>query len=429
MGSNMGRIAIVEGIRTPFVKAWTYFSDIPAQALGTIVTRELLEITHLDPDLVDEVIFGAVAQPVEASNVARVIALYAGMPKGKRAYTVSRNCASGMESITSASEKIKCGLDEIVIAGGTESMSNIPLIFGKEITKIFLKLNKAKNLVERLKLFASMRPSHFKPVAGLALGLTDPVCGLNMGQTAEVLAKEFGITRKEQDEFSLMSHKRAVAARMKLKEEIVPVIVPPDYDIVVEDDNGPRESQTIEALCNLKPYFDRYTGTVTVGNSCQVTDGACALLIMEEEKARQMGYEPLGYIRAYSYIGLEPSKMGLGPAYAIPIVLKKAALKLKDIDLIEINEAFATQVLACARALALKKFAEDNFSMSEPVGELDMAKLNVNGGAIALGHPVGTSGSRLVLTLLKEMKRRGAKFGLASLCVGGGQGGAIIVER
>ncbi|MBI5143515.1 MAG: thiolase family protein [Candidatus Omnitrophica bacterium] len=425
----MGRIAIVEGIRTPFVRAWTLFEDIPAQALGTIVVRELLEITHLDPDTVDEVIFGAVAQPVEASNVARVIALYAGMPKGKRAYTVSRNCASGLESVTSASEKIRTGLDEIVIAGGTESMSNIPLIFGKEITKIFLKLNKAKSSIEKLKLFASMRPSHFKLVAGLALGLSDPVCGLNMGQTAEVLAKEFGITRREQDEFSLMSHKRAIVNRMKLREEIVPVFVPPNYDIVVEDDNGPRENQTMEALCSLKPYFDRHTGTVTVGNSCQVTDGACALLVMEEEKARELGYEPLGYIRAYSYIGLEPSKMGLGPAFSIPLVLNKAGLKLKDIDLIEINEAFATQVLACVRALASKKFAQENFSMSEPIGEIDMAKLNVNGGAIALGHPVGTSGSRLVLTLLKEMKRRSARLGLASLCVGGGQGGAIILER
>lgn len=425
----MGRITIVEGIRTPFVKAWTLFEDIPAQTLGAIATRELLEITHLKPDLVDEVIFGAVAQPVEASNVARVISLYAGIPKDKRAYTVSRNCASGLESITSASEKIRCGLDEIVIAGGTESMSNIPLIFGKEITRILTRLNRSKSLIEKLKLISTIRPRHFKPVPGLVLGLTDPVCGLNMGQTAEVLAKEFGITRQEQDEFSLTSHRRAFASRMKLREEIVPVIVGPSYDIAVEDDNGPRENQTLEALCKLKSYFDRYTGTVTVGNSCQVTDGACALLVMEEEKAREMGYEPLGYIRGYSYIGLEPQKMGLGPAYAIPGVLNKAGLKLKDMDLIEINEAFAVQVLACVKALASKKFAEENLASSEPVGEIDLDRLNVNGGAIALGHPVGTSGSRLVLTLLKEMKRRNAKFGLASLCVGGGQGGAIILER
>lgn len=425
----MRRIAIVEGVRTPFSKAWTLFEDIPAQRLGTICARELLELTRLSPASVDEVIFGAVAQPVEASNVARVISLYAGIPKEKRAYTVSRNCASGFESITSAFEKIRCGFDEIVIAGGTESMSNIPLLFGKEITRIIMRLNKARGIINKAKLISSIRPRYLKPVPGLALGLTDPVCGLNMGQTAEVLAKEFGITRKEQDEFALMSHKRAVASRMKLREEIMQVYVPPKFDIVVEDDNGPREDQTMEALYKLRPYFDKYTGTVTVGNSCQVTDGACALLIMEEEKARALGYEPLGYLRAYAYVGVEPSKMGLGPAYAIPAVLGKAALKLDDIDLIEINEAFAVQVIACIRLLASKKFAEENFSASEAIGEIALDKLNVNGGAIALGHPVGTTGSRLILTLLKEMRRKNSKFSLASLCVGGGQGAAVVLER
>lgn len=426
----MGRIAIVEGVRTPFIKAWTLFEDIPAQKLGTICVRELMEGLSLKPGSVDEVILGAVAQPPEASNVARVVSLYAGIPKEKRAYTISRNCASGFESVTSASEKIKCGLDRIVIAGGTESMSNIPLFFGKDITKIFTRLNKAKTLIDKIKLICCLRPRHFKPIPGLLLGLSDPVCGLNMGQTAEVLAKEFGITRKEQDEFALMSHKRAVAARAKLKEEIVPIIVaPPKFNTTVEDDNGPRQNQTLEALAKLKPYFDRYTGTVTAGNSSQITDGACALLVMKEEMADSLGYKPLGYIRAYTYIGLEPSKMGLGPAYAIPRVLDMAGLKLKDMDLIEMNEAFSVQVLACIKLLASKKFVQENFSRSEAIGEVNIDKLNVNGGAVALGHPVGSSGARLLLTLLKEMKRRNSKFGLASLCVGGGQGGAIILER
>ena len=412
----MGRIAIVDGIRTPFVKAWTQFEDLPAQRLGTIAVRELMEITRLKPEAVDEVIIGAVAQPVEAANVARVISLHAGIPKEKRAYTLSRNCASGLEAITSAAEKILTGLDEIVIAGGAESMSNMPFVFGKEMARILIRLGKAKSMIEKLKIISGIRPRHFTPIPALALGLTDPVCGLNMGQTAEVVAKEFGITRKEQDEFALESHKRAIAARAKLREEITQVFVPPDFNTVVEDDNGPRENQTIEALCGLKPYFDRFTGTITVGNSCQITDGACACLVMSEEKARSLGYEPLGYIRAYHYIGLEPSKMGLGPAYAIPPVLKKAGLKLSDIDLIEINEAFAAQVLACRIALT-------------STGEIDLARLNVNGGAIALGHPVGVSGARMVLTVLKEMKRRNAKFGLISMCVGGGQGGAAILER
>jgi acetyl-CoA acetyltransferase family protein len=415
----MSRIAIVDGARTPFVKAWTDFEDMSVQELGRIAVRELLERTALDPCKVDEVIFGSVAQSPEASNVARIISIMAGIPKEKPSYTVSRNCASGFESVTSALEKINSGLDEIVIAGGAESMSNIPLIYNKDATKIFFKLSKSKSALEKLVNLLSFRPRHLlNPVIGLQLGLSDIICGLNMGQTAEVLAKEYGITRKEQDEFSLMSHKRASNAKEKLKEEIVPVIPGPGYERHIEYDNGVRENITIEDLTKLKPYFDRYSGTVTVGNSCQVTDGACSLLVMKEEKAKELGFTPLGFIRAYAYVGVEPSKMGIGPAFAIPEVLKKAGLKLTDIELFEINEAFAVQVIACERQLAINK-----------IGALNRDILNVNGGAIALGHPVGTTGSRLILTILKEMKRRNLKLGLASLCVGGGQGAAVIVER
>jgi acetyl-CoA C-acetyltransferase/acetyl-CoA acyltransferase len=416
----MSRIAIVDGIRTPFIRAWTDFWDIPAQELGRIVVRELLERTAISPDMVDEVIFGCVAQPVEAANVARVISLLAGIPKERRAYTVSRNCASGFEALTSAAEKIQAGFDQIVIAGGLESMSNIPLLYPKETAKIFLKISKAKGPLERLLLFfALLKPGRLlKPVIGLQLGLTDPVCGLNMGQTAQALAEEYGISRKEQDEFALMSHTRAFGGRENLREEIVPVLVPPKYEKTLQNDNGVRENITPEDLAKLKPYFDRYCGTVTVGNSCQVTDGACALLVMREEKARELGFMPLGYVRAYAYVGVEPDRMGIGPAFAIPEVLDKANLKLSDIQLIEINEAFAAQVIACERQLE-----KDN------IGKLYRGILNVNGGAIALGHAVGVTGSRLILTLLKEMKRRNLHLGLASLCVGGGQGAAVIVER
>lgn len=415
----MSRIAIVEGIRTPFVKAWSDFADLPAQELGRLVVRELLERTALPPAHVDEVIFGTVAQPAEASNVARVIALLAGIPQEKRAYTISRNCASGIESVTSATEKIQLGLDEIVIAGGTESMSNIPLFYNRNATKIFQRLSKAKSFSERLALFLRFRPRHFlKPEIGLALGLTDPVCGLNMGQTAEVLAKEYGITRAEQDEFALMSHRRAWAAREKLREEIVPVHVPPSFEKTVTDDNGVRENQTLEALAKMKPSFDRLSGSVTVGNSCQVTDGACALLVMKEEKAKALGYAPLGYLRDYTYVGVDPRRMGIGPAYAIQALLKKTGLTLKDIPLIEINEAFAAQIIATERQLK-----------ADGAGVLNRVILNVNGGAIALGHPVGCTGNRLILTLLKEMKRRNLRLGMASLCVGGGQGAAILLER
>ena len=415
----MRRIAIVDGVRTPFAKAWTDFDAIPAHDLGRMVVRELLERTGLDPGKVDEVIFGAVSQPAEASNVARVVSLLAGIPKEKRAYTISRNCASGIESVTSASEKILAGFDEIVIAGGTESMSNIPLYYSKEAAKIFFNIAKAKSVLEKLRLFLSFRPRHLlNPVIGLQLGLSDPICGLSMGQTAEVLVKEYGISRKEQDEFALMSHVRALAARQKLREEIVPVFVPPKYEKAIEDDTGVREKITLEDLSKLRPYFERHTGTVTVGNACQVSDGACAILVMSEEKAKDMGLTPLGFIRAYAYAGVDPRRMGIGPAFAIPEVLAKAGLKLNDIELMEINEAFAAQVIACERQLEISG-----------TGKLNREKLNVNGGAIALGHPVGTTGNRLILTLLKEMKRRNLHLGLASLCVGGGQGAAIILER
>src|SRR3989338_1481033 len=416
----MSRIAVVSGIRTPFVRAWTDFGDLPAQELGRIAVRELLERTDLEPKLVDEVILGSVANPPEAANIARVISLLAGIPKDKRAYTVSRNCASGFEAVTSAAEKIEAGIDEIVIAGGAESMSNIPMFYPPKTAKLFLKLSKARNPLERISLFWELlKPSRLlKPVLGLQLGLTDPVCGLNMGQTAEILAKEYGISRREQDEFALVSHKRALSAREKLREEIVSVFVPPKYEKTITDDNGGRENIGFEDLAKLKPYFDRYSGTVTVGNSCQVTDGACAILVMREEKARELGFKPLGFIRAYAYLGVEPSRMGIGPAFAIPEVLKKAGLKLSDIELLEVNEAFAAQVIACERHLEAAN-----------IGKLNRDILNVNGGAIALGHPVGVTGSRLILTLLKEMKRRNLHLGLAALCVGGGQGAAVIVER
>lgn len=414
----MSRIAIVEGVRTPFIKSGTLFNNLPAYELGRIAVRELLERTELDPKSVDEVIIGCVANPPESANIARIISLKSGIPKEKTAYTVSRNCASGFESITSGAEKITTGQADVIIAGGAESMSNIPFFFQKEGQEWFTKLSRAKNILQKLYLLARIRPSLFKPRIGLQLGLTDPVCGLNMGQTAEILAKEFGITRREQDEFALQSHKKAIAGKEKLAEEIVPVYLPPDYRTVITSDNGPRQDQTIEALGRLRPYFDRYTGTVTVGNSCQVTDGAAAVLLMPEENAK----EPLGYIRGYAYTGLEPHRMGMGPAYVIPKVLEKTGLTLKDIQLIEINEAFAVQVLACLKTL-------DTCPASACRGGINPDILNVNGGAIALGHPVGVTGTRLVITLLKEMRRRNLNLGLAALCVGGGMGGTVIVER
>jgi acetyl-CoA acetyltransferase family protein len=425
----MERIAIVDGIRTPFSKMGANFNNLSAQELGRIAARELIERMGLDVKMIDEVIFGCVAQPAEAANIARVIALLAGVPKTTPAYTVHRNCASGIEAVVQAALKIKAGEGSFYLTGGTESMSNIPFLFSKEYQDILNEVSRAKSPQAKLQGIIKIRPRHlFVPRVGLQLGLTDPVCGLNMGQTAEVLAKEFGITRSEQDKFSLESHQKAVAGRSLLREEIVPVIPGPKYKEAVADDNGPREGQTYEALAKLRPIFDKGTGTVTAGNSSQVTDGACAILVVSESRARELGMKPLGYLRAFAYAGVEPSRMGIGPAHAIPMALKKAGMKLSEMQAVEINEAFAAQVLACERALASAKFAKE-FGYEGFTGDIDPEKLNVNGGAIALGHPVGTTGARLILTMLKHLNRNNLNVGIVSLCIGGGQGAAVVLER
>jgi acetyl-CoA acyltransferase len=425
----MDRIAIVDGIRTPFSKMGANFNHMSAQELGRIAARELIERLSLNVKAIDEVIFGCVGQPADAANIARVIALLAGVPKTTPAYTVHRNCASGIEAVVQAAIKIRAGEGSCYLVGGTESMSNIPFFISKEYQEILTEISRAKTLPARIQGFAKIRPHHFlMPRIGLQLGLTDPVCGLNMGQTAEVLAKEFGITRREQDEFALSSHLKAIVSRGVLREEIVPVIPGPKFKEAVVDDNGPREGQTIEALAKLKPFFERGTGTVTAGNSSQITDGACALLVVSESKAKELGLKPLGFLRSFAFAGVEPNRMGIGPAHAIPKALKKADMILSDMKAIEINEAFAAQVLACTRALASEKFAKE-FGYEGYTGTVDPAKLNVHGGAIALGHPVGTTGARLILTMLKHLNRNNLNVGLVSLCIGGGQGAAVVLER
>lgn len=422
----MDRIAIIDGIRTPFSKMGTDLNDLSAVDLGRIVTRELIERTCIDPQIIDEVIFGCVGQPAEAANIARVIALLSGIPKDKPSFTVHRNCASGIESVAQAAMKIQLGEGSCFLAGGTESMSNISFYLTKDLQEIITYSNRGKTFIERIKPWLKLRLKYLSPRIGLQLGLTDPVCGLNMGETGEVLAKEFGITRREQDEFALLSHRRAIEARGILKEEIVPVIPGPKYKKVVETDNGPREGQSMEALAKLKPVFEKYSGTVTAGNSSQITDGAAVLLVMKESKARELNLTPLGFIRAYTFVGVEPRRMGIGPAHAIPLVLKKSGIPLKDIQTVEINEAFAAQVLAVLQALKSENMIKE---FGEYTGPIDQSILNVNGGAIALGHPVGTTGARLILTILKHMKRNNLTKGLVSLCVGGGQGAAVVVER
>jgi acetyl-CoA acetyltransferase family protein len=423
------KVVIVAGVRTPFAKSGGPLASVSAAELGRLAVSGLLARTELEPEKIDEVVLGNCGTPADAANIARVVALAAGIPRPVPAFTVHRNCASGMEAIAQAWYKIASGAATAVIAGGTESMSEYPLLWSRGLTKAFAGWQRGKNLPAKLSALLAVRPGDFAPRVAIAEGLTDPVCGLNMGETAENLAKQYRISRQAQDELALLSHQRAAAATEagRLAEETVPVYVPPRYAPLTVD-FGPRPNQTLEALGKLKPYFDRRFGTVTVGNSCPVTDGAAALLVMEESRARAEGYRPLGRIRSFSFAGCDPAKMGLGPAYATPLALDKAGVRLSDIDLIEINEAFAAQVIANEIVFASEKFAAEELGRAEAIGGIDRSRMNVNGGAIALGHPVGVSGARIVLTLLEEMRRRQAGLGLATLCVGGGQGAAMIVE-
>ena len=419
---------ILAGVRTPFAKAGGVLRRSPVYDLGRTATAELLARQDVDPARLDEVIFGNCGNPSEAANVARITALLAGVPEPVPAVSVHRNCASGMEAVAAAATRIQAGSAKLVLAGGMESMSQMPLLFKPAYGEWLEGLMRAKTPFQKLGVMTRFRPGMLAPRIALVEGLTDYVCGLNMGQTAEVLSREFLIDRGEQDRFALASHQRAIAARERLREEIVPLFPPPGYEIV-RDDVGPRDGQTLEALGKLKPYFDRKNGTVTVGNACQVTDGAVALLIGDSATATRWPVPPLGRIRSFAFAGLAPRRMGLGPVFAAARALKSAGLELADCELFEINEAFAAQVLACMAAAKSETFARNELSRTRPLGEFPLERLNVNGGAIALGHPVGASGARLLLTLLMEMRRRRIHRGLASLCVGGGQGAAFVLER
>jgi len=419
---------ILAGVRTPFAKSGTAFARTPVYELGRVAVAELLARQELDPARLDEVILGNCAQPAEAANVARVTALRAGVPERVPGFTVHRNCASGMESVADAAYRIASGAARLILAGGMESMSQIPLMYTYEYGVWLEGLMRAKTPLQKLAALGRFRPALLAPRISIMEGLTDLTCGLNMGQTADGLAREFRIPRERQDEFALRSHQLTVAARERLREEIVPLFPPPGYEMV-RDDVGPRDGQTLEALARLKPFFDRRGGAVTVGNSCPITDGAVALLIGDEATAEAWPTPPLGRIRSFAFAGLAPRRMGLGPVFAMAKALEQAGLELADCDLVEINEAFAAQVLACLEASRSETFARAELGRDRALGEIPLERLNVNGGAIALGHPVGASGARLLLTLLHEMRRRGAKRGIASLCVGGGQGAAFVLER
>ncbi len=420
---------IVDGARTPFSKMRTDLATADAVELGRTAAVAVLARTGLDPAQLDEVIFGCVGQPIDAANVSRVIALRSGVPSHVPAITVHRNCASGFEAITQAADKIAAGRGDIFLVGGTESMSRYPLLYSDSAARKFTTVARAKTLPQKLAAWIRFRPVDFTPRISLQLGLTDPVCGLNMGQTAELLARDWQLSRDAQDRFALRSHQRASSARARLAEEITPVYPTASREpTAVTTDNGVRDNQTLEALEKLRPLFDKLGGTVTAGNASQITDGASALLVMSEAALKRTGLTPLGRLVDYAYAGCEPARMGLGPVYAIARAEKRTGLRLADADLIEINEAFAAQVLACQAAATSADFARDHLGLDHALGEIPDDRLNVNGGAIALGHPVGASGARLVLSTLKELKRRKARRALVSLCVGGGQGGALWLE-
>ncbi len=430
VGQMNDPIVIAGGIRTAYVKAETLFKDLSAVDLGRLVVSELIARTGIDPGIVDSVIMGNVAQPPEAVNVGRVIGLYAGIPENVPGYTVHRNCASGIQSIVSAAQAIRTGEARLVIAGGIESMTNIPFFLRKEAAKILKKYQRSRTFKDRLAVLATLRPKHLTPRIGLLLGLTDPTCRLNMGETAEVLARELAISREAQDQLALTSHQRAAAAHEegRFDDEIMPVYAPPEFIEPFTFDNGIRPHQTMEQLSRLKPVFEKRYGSVTAGNSSQITDGGAAVLVTSASMAEKIGLEPLGIIEDHTFAGLAPKRMGLGPSYSTSLLLEKTGVGISEIGLIEMNEAFAAQIIANEMV-----FADDGLSRHflgrKAMGTLDREIMNVNGGAIAMGHPVGSSGTRIILTLLLEMKRRSVDLGLATLCVGGGQGAAVLLRR
>lgn len=424
----MKPLYIIAAARTPFARAGSSLASLDAVDLGKAAVSALLTRSGIDPQVVDETIFGCVGQPAHAQNIARVIALRAGLPETKPAMTVHRNCASGLEALTTAHAKMCADQGDVFIVGGTESMSNMPLYFSRHAAEKFGALSKARSFTEKLGAASAFRLADFAPIIGLKLGLTDPVVEMNMGDTAELLAREFKISRDDQDAFALRSHLRAMAAAPALQRETTPLYVMGREVQPVLADNGIRTDSAMDKLARLKPMFDREHGTVTAGNSSQITDGAVALLVASEEAMIRHDWQPIGRLVDYAFTGCDPRRMGLGPVRAMDAVLHRTGLKLDDLDVIEINEAFAAQVLAVRQCLKDPASAR-RAGLDAPLGDLPEEKLNPRGGSIALGHPVGATGARLVLTALDQLRESRSRRALVTLCIGGGQGGAAILER
>jgi acetyl-CoA acyltransferase len=396
--------------------------------LGKLCVAELIQRTNLSGKEVEMLVFGTVIPSVVAPNIAREVSLMPLLPKGVQAFSVSRACASSNQAITDAADQIALGHASVAIAGGAESLSNVPILHAQGFADALVKASKAKTLAGRLKALAAIRPRDLVPITP---AIAEPSTGETMGQSAEKMAKINHVTREEQDHLALRSHRLAAAgtADGRLVAEMMPVYVPPRFDSVVTSDNGVRSDTSYERLSALKPVFDRRYGSVTAGNASPLTDGGACVLLMSEEKAAALGYAPLGFIRSYAYAALDPGEQLLqAPVLAAPVALHRAGLTLKDIDLVEMHEAFAAQVLSNLRGLESRAWAE-RAGFSEPVGAVDQARLNVMGGSIAIGHPFGATGARITVTLLNELARRGGQFGLMTVCAAGGMGFAMVVER
>jgi acetyl-CoA acyltransferase len=427
--NNIGRrVAIIDGCRTPFAKSGTDFKDVTSTELGKASVRELIARTELDVEQIDHVVYGTVVQSVQEPNIAREVTLGAGIPPRVPSFTVGRACASSNQAITSGAEQIALGMADIVIAGGAESLTDVPILFSKEMREALVRASKAKSLGERLQAFRAIRPRHLAPITP---AIAEPTTGETMGESAEKMAKLNGISREAQDRWALRSHQLAAAgtADGRLTAEIAPFYVPPKYEKVVTSDNGIRGDSSLEKLASLKPVFDRRYGSVTAGNASPLTDGASAVLLMSEEKADALGYKPLGYIRSYAYAALDPGDQLLqGPVYAAPTAFDRAGLTMKDIDLLEVHEAFAAQVLSNLQWFDSDKIARERLGRDKAIGLPPEDQINVMGGSLAIGHPFGATGGRLTITLLNELRRRGKQFGMISVCAAGAMGFVMIVE-
>ena len=428
MESNGNRVAIVAGLRTPFAKHWSAYREVSALDLANLVVAELLQRVELDPTEIQQVVYGQVVPSVEAPNIAREIVLATGMPKSIEAYSVSRACATSYQSTVNVAEAIMSGAIDTGLAGGADSASNVPITVSKRLAEALMAATKARSIGERAQIFAGLRPKDLVPVAP---AIAEYSTGLSMGESAEKMAKENHIARSAQDEFALRSHTLAAAAwdEGKFDDEVMEVFVPNRFEQTIRKDNLVREGGTIDDYAKLKPAFDRKHGTVTAGTSSPLTDGASALLLMREDKAKAHGFDVLGFIRSYAFAALDPAgQLLMGPSYATPIALDRAGIKLSDLDLVDMHEAFAAQILSNTQAFESNEWAEKHIGRSEKIGDIDWDKFNVTGGSISIGHPFAATGARQITQTLRELKRRGGNLALCTACAAGGLGAAMVLE-